>query len=322
MMLFNGDAFDRWSSRSQYTAQMRVAAMHAAVGQTVAGSAPMHGEWSQIWGKIKSQAEGGEFTRHGTTAQVDVLGALDYKYSLWSWYFDSSCYRGVTAKVMAAANDASIKRIVLYVDSPGGHHHGLQEASDAIWAARETGKEVIAVVDPEAASAGYWLASQASRIVGIESGWVGSLGSQIMVYSMKRMHEESGLDIEVIRAAVSPNKNLGIPYEAITDEARADRKRIVDMAGEKFVEHVARGRGLKREDVLKSFGQGLMYFTPDAISRGMIDEIGSLDSVLADGASSTDASSGTATTKRRTVYAIRNKESSGPLGSKRNNGVV
>jgi capsid assembly protease len=139
----------------------------------------------------------------------------------------------------------------------------------------------VAVVDPEAASAGYWLASQANRIVALKSGWVGSLGSQAMVYSMKRMYDEEGIDIEVLRADISPKKNQGIPYEAITDEARKERQGWVDMAGNQFVEHVMRGRGKTRDEVLKNFGQGAMFFAEDAISRGMVDTIGNLQSELA-----------------------------------------
>jgi capsid assembly protease len=270
LILANREAFDSWMGRASINSQLKHAEL-SSLG--LSGSA-----W---WEGVRSAAEGGDFERHGNVALVKCIGALDYKYSVWSWLFDGSCYMGIDNKVQAATRDAGISKIVLYIDSPGGTHHGLLEASDSVYAARQSGKEVVAVVDPEAASAGYWLASQANRIVALKSGWVGSLGSQAMVYSMKRMYDEEGIDIEVLRANISPKKNQGIPYEAITDEARKERQGWVDMAGNQFVEHVMRGRDKTRDEVLKNFGQGAMFFAEDAISRGMVDTIGNLQSELA-----------------------------------------
>lgn len=322
-LLANSHAFDRWQSRKASTASAHMAEVNAmitaSVGSPVAGSGVENSAYGEWWTRIKSMAEGGEFKRHGTSAVIDIVGALDYKYDLWSYFYDSSCYKGIMAKVASAAADASIEQIVLYIDSPGGTHHGCPEAASAIWEARQSGKEVIAVVDPEAASAGYWMASQANRIVSIESGWVGSLGSQIMLHSMKRMYDKEGIDLEVIRAAISPNKNLGHPYEELSDEARAERQGWVDVAGEQFVEQVARGRGVKREDVLKSYGQGKMFFATQAIERGMIDEIGSLEAIVNSGVSK---KKGVYSARESLAASLKNRLRSklGPLGSKSRNG--
>lgn len=274
LILANGEAFDNWMSRANVNSQLRRAQL-SSLGTSLGSLA---GEW---WEKIRSQAEGGDFERHGNVALVKCIGALDYKYSIWSWLFDGGCYMGIQNKIESATRDTGIGKIVLYVDSPGGTHHGLLEASDAVFAARQSGKEVVAVVDPEAASAGYWLASQANRVVALQSAWVGSVGSQAMLYSMKKMYDEEGIDIEVLRASISPKKNQGIPYEAITDAARTERQGWVDMAGNQFVEHVMRGRGKTREAVLENFGQGAMFFAEDAIARGMVDSIGNLQTELA-----------------------------------------
>lgn len=275
-MLANQSAMDAWQEKASIQAQANLHAMQA----TLQGGGLQSQTWREYWQGICDRAEGPEFERHGRVAMVKCCGALDYKYSFWAYIFDSSCYAGIASKVNAAKEDSGIEKIVLYVDSPGGAHHGLLEASNAIWEARQAGKEVVAVVDPTAASAGYWLASQANRIVALESGWVGSLGSQVMLYSVKRSLTEAGIDIEVLRADVSPNKNLGHPYEEISDEAREERQGWVDMAGNQFVEHVSRGRDKSRSYILEDYGQGKMFFAPEAIKRGMVDAVGSLQAEL------------------------------------------
>lgn len=229
--------------------------------------------------EIRSEAESGKFERHGSVAVVRITGALGYRYDIWAWLFDDSCYIGIANAVTAALNDAQIKKIVLYVDSPGGTFSGNQECANAIWTARQS-KEVVAVVDPLAASAGYWLASQASRIVILESGWCGSIGSMMRLQSLFRLYDEAGIDNELIRSVISPKKNLGWSYEPISDEARADMQRMTDYAGNLFVQHVERGRGKTRKEILDRFGQGLMYFGPEAVERGMVDAIGGLQDEL------------------------------------------
>lgn len=283
MLLASEAAMENWLPRARQTAQLRIMEMARGVASSGVQSG-IYGEW---WDRIKSMAEGAEFKRHGSTAVVDIAGALGYKYSIWSYLYDSACYKGIQAKVNAAANDASIDRIVLYIDSPGGDHQGCPETGEAIWQARQTGKEVIAYVDPEAASAGYWMASQANKIYIMgESAWVGSLGSQVLLYSMSKYYSEAGIDLEVLRASISPAKNLGHPYEPISDEARKERQSWVDMAGNMFVDAVARGRGIDRAKVLDRFGQGRMFFAPEAMERGMIDEISDWETVLGDGGKS------------------------------------
>ena len=268
LLLVNQDCFSDRMARKSHEIQSRLASR-----SSVSSSGE---DW---FDKVKLEGECGTFERRGNVAVVKIVGALDYHYSFWSWLFDSSCYMGIMNAVTAAANDASINKIVLYLDSCGGGFHGCEECADVIFAARDS-KEVVAVVDPEAASAGYWMASQANRIVCLKSGWLGSIGSQVGLTSYYRMFQEAGIDKELIRAAISPDKNLGAQFEPISDRARAERQRWADYAGEVFISHVERGRGKTRKEILDNYGKGQMYFAPEALTRGMIDSIGNLQSEL------------------------------------------
>lgn len=265
LMLCNQTALESWRERAELSARPRMAQL-----QSIAGNIESYSDW---WKGIKSKNEGGDFERHGSTAIVSVQGVLEHHYSVWSYIFDSDCYSGIAASVNAAAEDSSIEHIVLQVHSPGGVHHGCPECADAVWNARQR-KRVTAVVDFEAASAAYYIASQATSIIGLQSGWVGSIGTQIMIHSMSRMYKEMGIDAELIRAADSPNKNLGHPAEPISDEARAERQRWVDQCASQFISAVARGRGVTEDAVKSRFGRGAMIFMDQALKVGMVDAIG------------------------------------------------
>lgn len=266
LMMVDEDCLQSWLNRRQHEVQSKMATLESRKE-----------DWFE---SIRSQGEIGEFDRRGNVAVINVFGALDYRYDFWAWLFNSSCYIGLINQVNAAVNDPGITKIVLWIDSPGGGFHGQVECANAIYAARQS-KEVVAVVDPEAASAGYWLASQATRIVCLESGWVGSIGSQTSITSYSRMMAEAGIDKELIRASISPNKNLGWPYEPISDKARAERQRWADFAGDLFLKHIERGRGKSRQEILDKFGQGTLYFAEEAKERGLVDSIGGIADEIA-----------------------------------------
>jgi capsid assembly protease len=237
----------------------------------------------------------GEYFMSGSDAVIQVTGPLSYKYDFWSWLMDGSSYQGLMAQIQGASANTEVSRIVMLMDTPGGEITGLPEASKAIV---NCGKPVVAVVDPCCASAGLWLASQAGRIVSIESGEIGSLGVQCMAVSYAKMFEESGLDVKLFRAAISPDKNMAHPYEPISDKATEYLQDRVDRAGERFVETVAAGRNVSTEDVLAKFGQGKMLDAEEALSVGLIDDIGTLAGVLSESRIGTSTKSN----RRRAEY--------------------
>jgi capsid assembly protease len=271
LMLCNETALADWRERVELLAAPKMANL-----QAMSGRVESYSDW---WQSIKAKNEGPDFHRHGSVAVVSVQGVLEHHYSIASYLYDSDSYNGIAAKVTAAAADQSIDHIVLQVHSPGGSHMGCHECADAVWQARQS-KRVTAVVDYEAASAAYYIASQATSIVGLGSGWVGSIGTQIVMHSMARMYEKMGIDVELIRAAVSPLKNQGHPIEPISDAARQERQGWVDRCADEFISAVARGRGVTAEDVKKRFGRGAMVFMSDALRVGMVDSVGRLGDVV------------------------------------------
>lgn len=244
--------------------------------------------------KLKAFEEGCEFERTGSVAVINIRGYLSFAYDFWTWWLDGCSYCGVMNKVTAAANDTSITKIILNVNSPGGGTIGVIEAADAIFAARSK-KDVVSVINPEAASAGYWLASQANRIVVMESGFVGSIGAEIDYQSWAGMLKEAGIEVAVIRSEHAPDKNLGHRLEPISDRAKTYFQELCDMAGAKFIEHVARGRGVKEQVVIDSYGKGRMWFGSQAVAVGMADAIG----CLADELNSESSSSGAMSSRKK-----------------------
>lgn len=174
--------------------------------------------------------------------------------------------------------DPSISTIVLQVDSPGGSVFGIQELGDKIHQAQAT-KRVTAVVDSMAASAAYWLASQAEDLVITPGGMVGSIGVYLEHIDLSQAMEAEGVKATLISAG--KYKVEGNPFVPLSDEARDAFQSEVDKYYDAFVAAVARGRGVQKAKVRSGFGEGRMVLARDAVAEGMADRVATMEQVLA-----------------------------------------
>lgn len=210
----------------------------------------------------------------GNTACIEICGPLCYKMDEWAWWMDCTSYIGLQNKIKDAQADPNVKEILFIVDTPGGEVTGLKECAKII---ADCTKPTKAFVDPCCASAGLWLASQCDKIYSIPSGEIGSLGVQCVAANFSKYFAENGIEYKVFRAEISPDKNLGIPYEPMSDEATSYFQSRVDKLGNEFVTAVANGRRCTTDKVLSDFGKGKMLFADEAISVGLIDGIASIE---------------------------------------------
>lgn len=182
--------------------------------------------------------------------------------------------------INALAGDETIGTIILDCDSPGGMVTGTPEAGDAVWAARQAGKKIAAVVSPLCASAAYWICSQADEIVAVPSADVGSVGVFMLHVECSEMLKASGIKPTFIFADDCPYKVEGNPYETLSPEAFDRYKGETNVIMGQFVKAIARGRGLPVAKIIADFGQGRTLMAPDAKKAGMIDRIATLDVAL------------------------------------------
>lgn len=207
-------------------------------------------------------------------AIVPIHGTLINRFSA-SWGFVTG-YNFIRSQVAAAAADADVSEIVLDINSFGGMCAGCAETADAIYAARQV-KPVVGVVDAYAYSAGYMLASAASRLVATPTGGVGSIGVVSMHVDMSKALAEMGVEVTFIHAGAK--KVDGNPYAPLSDEARADIQREVDAHYAVFVGQVARNRGLDEQAVRDT--EAGTFTAAEGKEIGLVDAVASPSAALA-----------------------------------------
>jgi signal peptide peptidase SppA len=209
---------------------------------------------------------------------ISVFGPLEYRAGPLAQLFGyGTSTLELTAKVRQLASDPNVKQILMEFDSPGGSVDGIPEAAAEIRAARKE-KPVIAVAAPMAASAAFWLAAQASRLVCMASGSVGSIGVYGTHQDVSEFEKKVGIKTTLVSAG--KYKTEGSPYAPLGDDAVAYLQSQVDAIYRQFVDDVAFGRGISPGAVAKGYGEGRMLLARPALQASMIDEIGSLDDVL------------------------------------------
>jgi protease-4 len=183
----------------------------------------------------------------------------------------------IVKAVNDAANDNSIKAIVLRVDSPGGS----ALASDLMWHALENAKAkkpVVVSMADVAASGGYYIACNATKIVAEPTTVTGSIGVFMGKPVMKGFYEWLGISNEY----VMKGKNAGIfrETEKWTPEERAKMESQADKIYKNdFLPKVANGRK-KTTDEVDSLGQGRVWTGTQAKQNGLIDEFGGLEKAI------------------------------------------
>lgn len=183
----------------------------------------------------------------------------------------------IVEAVNKAANDNSIKAIVLRVDSPGGS----ALASDLMWFALENAKAkkpLVVSMSDVAASGGYYIACNANKIVAEPSTVTGSIGLFLGKPVIKGLYNWLGVTNEYVMRG----KNAGI-FRETEHWTEAERAKMVEQANsiyyDTFVPKVAKGRG-KDVEYINGIGQGRVWTGTQAKQNGLIDEFGGLEKAI------------------------------------------
>jgi signal peptide peptidase SppA len=154
-----------------------------------------------------------------------------------------------------------VTRIAFQVSSPGGTVTGVEELANKV---RNISKPTMAYTDSEMASAAYWVASAADKVVASPSSTVGSIGVYMTVADMTEMAKAQGIKMVVIKSGKF--KGAGIPGTSLSEEQVANLQDSVDAIHADFKASVLQTRKLvKAEDM-----EGQVFSGKQAAQRNLV----------------------------------------------------
>jgi protease-4 len=175
----------------------------------------------------------------------------------------------------------SVRAVVVRVNSPGGVVAPTQELHDAIRRLRDAGKPVVASLGAVAASGGYYVAVACDQIYANRGSLTGSIGVIMQLANVEQLMKKVGVDYVVVKAGQF--KDIGNIARPMTPDERRVMQALLDDVHGQFIDAVAAGRKLPREDVAR-FADGRVFSGVQAKELRMVDALGGLeDAVLAAG---------------------------------------
>jgi protease-4 len=249
----------------------------------------------QVWGELKDRLHSGELKKvpageyskvpmeavglQGKSRIALVIGEGDITRgeagddgstgnNLTSYGFDKL--------LRQVAGDSTIKGVVVRIDSPGGE----QVASDEIWRQMNLlskKKPLVYSMSDLAASGGYYIAMTGDPIVAYPQTLTGSIGVVFGKPNLHGLYDKLG----ITKDAVQRGKHAGIDsdYASLTEDERRLLRDGVDESYRDFVAKVADARRRGFNDI-EPLAQGRVWLGSQAKARGLVDELGGLDTAI------------------------------------------
>ena len=178
-----------------------------------------------------------------------------------------------------AFENENVKVVILEINSGGGSPSEAERITSEIDRLKKKHpKPIVAVIGGLGASAAYMIAVHTDKIVAGKYSLVGSIGVIMQGYDAHKLAER--LDVKQHVYASGPFKDLMNPLHEPSDAEKKVLQAIVDNAAHAFIAEVKiqRGKKLTRDDIYT----GQVWNGLDAIQFGLIDKIGTLESVTTD----------------------------------------
>lgn len=166
------------------------------------------------------------------------------------------------------------KGIIFQIASPGGAVVPSKEIGDYI---KSIDVPTVALVKGVAASGGYWIASSCDKIVANPLSRVGGIGVVLSHIEISELANRFGIRYDGLHTG--QYKEMGSVFRPFNEDERSVLEQELRFTHEKFIEKVAKDRGLEIEHVRK-LANGLAYHGEKALELGLVDVLGGIEEAI------------------------------------------
>lgn len=176
----------------------------------------------------------------------------------------------IVKKIEKAAENNSIKGVLLTVNSPGGAVAPSIEICYAIKNLKKK-KPVIAYASGIMASGSYYSSLYANKIIANPGAIIGSIGVIMESANLKPLMDKIGIEPQTVQQGTY--KQAGTPTRKWTPQERAELEQLTKDTYQLFIQDVATARGL---DINNSsqYADAHIFAAHRAKEAGLIDSIG------------------------------------------------
>ncbi len=177
-----------------------------------------------------------------------------------------------------AADDASVKAVVLRIDSPGGSGTASEIILDATRRVKARKPFVVSMGDV-AGSGGYYVACAADTIFADPSTLTASIGVVSGKIATTEMWKKVGITFKEYKRG--ENAGLLSTDDIFTESERARMRLFMDEVYGAFKKHVTDIRGNRLKKPIDELAGGRVYTGKQALELGLVDRLGTMSDAVA-----------------------------------------
>ncbi|WP_348944059.1 S49 family peptidase [Chitinibacter sp. FCG-7] len=181
-----------------------------------------------------------------------------------------------------AFEDKNTKAVILRANSPGGSPVQSGMMYDEIARLKKKHPKIpfYVVVEDVCASGCYYAAVSADKIFADKASIVGSIGVLMDGFGFTGTMEKLGVERRLITAGA--NKGFLDPFSPQSEEQKQKAVTMLAEVHQQFINVVKQGRGKRLVQDNPDLFSGLVWSGESALKLGLIDALGSVDSVARD----------------------------------------
>lgn len=177
-------------------------------------------------------------------------------------------------------DDEKVKAVVFRVNSPGGSAY----ASDQIWKAikdLKAKKPIVVSMGDYAASGGYYISCNASKIFAQPTTLTGSIGIFGMFPNIEGLTNKVGLNFDHVKT--NKFSDYGDISRPMKNEEKVILQQYINRGYQLFLRRCSEGRNIPLE-TLEKIAEGRVWTGRQALEIGLVDAIGGIDDALKEAA--------------------------------------
>lgn len=182
----------------------------------------------------------------------------------------------IANELIKLKNDEQVKAVVFRVNSPGGSAF----VSEQIWrqvVELKKVKPIVVSMGNVAASGGYYISCAANKIVAEPTTLTGSIGIFGIFPNITGLLNKIAITTDVVKT--NTYSDLGDMSRPMREDEKKLIQGYVERGYDTFVTRCADGRGLSK-DSINAIGQGRVWTGSQALERGLVDELGGMETAV------------------------------------------
>lgn len=183
----------------------------------------------------------------------------------------------IIGQIEKLKENKDIKAVVIRVNSPGGSAYASEQIWKAIADLKKEKRAVVVSMGGYAASGGYYISSNATKIFAQPTTLTGSIGIFGMFPNTAGLANKIGLTFDKVKT--NKFSDFGDITRPMTSDEKSILQQYINRGYDLFLTRCSEGRNIPKQE-LEKIAEGRVWTGQQALKLGLVDALGGLDDAI------------------------------------------